>query len=442
MTTVMGSDVYRHGFPPRTNPRLTGMVALDSALAGSTRGGNDQGRRRPVRDRAALALDVVVTLSILAAATRIIELAMMESQLARTIGYAIVLLVAMILWLAWRREMQPPHERPQRLDAIAIAFTLVVTSLFAIGDQPHPMFLFVVALILLLRSYGLRAGVLVVVSMVVLQAVVFVVSGRGWQWIAQQAVGSSLLFGFGLIVAWLFAEIDQQSRANAALAVQVRIRAESAIELASLQERQRVARDLHDGIGHQVTVMMMSLQFAERMRDKDPDRAWAEVAEARSQAAKTLADIRLLARALHPSGVSDGGVADLAALASSFEGTGLAVRVSDDTAGADLDGELARFRQRFVQEALTNVIRHSSASRVEVSQRIHGSELALAVVDNGGRTAAVTPGFGLRSLAERAGALGGRTDVRASDTGLELAATIPLTGVALTTGALTTGAMP
>ena len=400
----------------------------------------DHGGTPPARDRAALALDIVVALSILAAATRIVELAWIESQFVRTIGYAVVLGTAVVLWLTWRRETRRVPGRSERLGPYAIVFTVVVTSLFFIGDQPHPLFLFVVSLIMLLRSYGLRAGVLVVATMVGLQAVIFALLGRGWQVIAEQAVGSSLLFGFGLIVAWLFAEIDQQSRANAALAIQARNRAEAEVELASLRERQRVARDLHDGIGHQVTVMMMSLQFAERMRDKDPDRAWAEVAEARGQAAKTLADIRLLARALHPTGVAEGGIADLAALAASFQGTGLAVHITDDTAGAEFDDELARFRQRFVQEALTNVIRHSSASRVQVIQRIHGAELTLAVIDNGGQPPEVTPGFGLRSLAERAGELGGRTDVRSSSAGLEVVATIPLPAAPRSPGATLAGA--
>ena len=403
------------------------MLRLDRAARPAPRAAGGEDPERPAQNRAALALDVVVTLSVLAAATRIVELAMMQGQLVRTLGYAVVLAAAVILWLCWRRDARRVPPRRARLGPYATGFTIVVTSLFFIGDQPHPLFLFVVALILLLQSYGLRAGVLVVSTLVVVQAVIFAASGRGWQLITEQAVASSLLFGFGLIVAWLFAEIDQQSRANAALALQAQDRAEAEIELASLRERQRVARDLHDGIGHQVTVLMMSLQFAERTRDRDPDRAWAEVAAARDQAGKALADIRLLARALHPTGLSGSGIADLSALANSFRGTGLAVRVTDETSGAELHADLARFRQRFVQEALTNVIRHTSASQVEVTQRIDGDELALAVIDNGGRLPGVTPGFGLRSLAERAGQLGGRTTVRPSDAGLEVAAVIPLT---------------
>lgn len=301
-----------------------------------------------------------------------------------------------------------------------------MTSLFFSGDQALPLFLFVVALILLQRSYGLRAGIIAVAALLVGQAVIFFVLRRGWAVIAEQAVGSALVFGFGLVVAWLFAEIDRESRTNAALVIEVQRRAGADAELVSLRERQRVARDLHDGIGHQVTVMMMSLQFAERMRERDPDRAWAEVALARGQAAETLGDIRLLARALHPTGLSGDGVADLSALAASFRGTGLAVTVDDDAAGRVLADDVALFRRRFVQEALTNVVRHSGATRVTVTQSVRDDTMRLSVADDGGAAVAVEPGFGLRSLAERAAELGGQTEVRPGAGGVEVTASVPL----------------
>ena len=289
------------------------------------------------------------------------------------------------------------------------------------------MFLFVVALILLLRSYGLRAGVIAVALCLGAQSALFLVGGRGGAETFEQVIGSSLMFGFGLVVAWLFAEIDRESRRNAALVLEIRRRADSEAELVSLRERQRVARDLHDGIGHQVTVIMMSLQFAERMHERDPDRAWAEVANARGQATEALGDIRLLARALHPTGLSGGGVADLSALAASFEGTGLAVTVNDDADGVVVADDVAVFRRRFVQEALTNVVRHSDAKRVTVTQTVREDAMQLSVLDDGGVTPEVEPGFGLRSLAERAAELGGRTAVRCGPDGVEVIASVPLT---------------
>lgn len=384
-------------------------------------------QRRPRRDRAARALDVVVVLSVLVAAVRLVELAVVPDLRGRAVLYGVGLAVGVLLWVRWRAEARRPDPRPARLGAYATGFTAVVASLFFIGDQPLPVFLFVVALILLLRSYGLRAGVVAVALLLGVQAVMFLVLGRrGWVATLEEVVASALLFGFGLVVAWLFAEIDRESRMNASLAREVQRRAGADAELVSLRERQRVAQDLHDGIGHQVTVIMMSLQFAERMRERDADRAWAEVAHARGQAVETLADIRLLARALHPTGLSGGGTADLAALAASFRGTGLAVTVTDDTDGAVLAEDVALFRRRFVQETLTNVVRHSAATRVSVSQTVCGSSMQLSVRDDGGANPAVQPGFGLRSLAERAAQLGGRTEVRSGAGGVEVTASLPL----------------
>lgn len=357
---------------------------------------------------------------------RVPELAALPGQVVRFVTYSLALFIAVVVWIRWRAEARRPDPRPGRLGPYAIGFTGVVASLFFSGDQPLPVFLFVVALILLQRSYGLRAGVVAVALLLGLQAVIFAALDRGWSVIIEQVVASGLLFGFGLVVAWLFAEIDRESRKNAALVLEVQRRAGADAELVSLRERQRVARDLHDGIGQQVTVMMMSLQFAERMRERDPDRAWAEVANARAQAAETLGDIRLLARALHPTGLSGDGVADLSALAASFRATGLAVTVTDDTDGVVVAEDIALFRRRFAQETLTNVIRHSATTRVTVTQTVRDDTMQLSVLDDGGIAPSVEPGFGLRSLAERAAELGGRTAVRPGADGVEVTATVPL----------------
>ena len=416
MTVVMLGRAGRGCPAGAAVPRVGGMASgrVDRAVA------------RPRRDRAARVFDVVVVLSTLVAALRLAELALTPGLLARTIAYAVALLTAVVLWVRWRREARRPDHRPGRLGAYAIGFTGLVASLFFIGDQPLPLFLFVVALTLLLRSYALWAGVLAVAVLLGLQTVLFLSTGRDWRITAEEVLASALLFGFGLIVAWLFAEIDRESRANAALAAEVQRRAGSDAELVTLRERTRVARDLHDGIGHQVTVMLMSLQFAERMRERDADRAWGEVAQAREQAAQTLADIRLLARALHPPGLTGDGAADLSALAASFRGTGLAVTVADDADGVSVAEEVALFRRRFVQEALTNVVRHAAATRVTVTQTVHENTMRLSVLDDGGAGPAVEPGFGLRSLAERAAELGGRTEVWSGAGGVEVSASVPL----------------
>lgn len=378
------------------------------------------------RDRAALALDVVVVVSVLVAALRLVELVWSPALEGRAVGYGVGLAASVVLWLVWRRESRRDRPRESFLGRCAIAFTVITGSLFFVGDQPLPLLLFVVGLIMLLRTYRVRAGLLALAGLLVTQAVLFAVDGRPWQQTLLELLASALLFGFGLLIAWLFAEIDRQRRDNADLAAELRRRAATDAELALLQERQRSARDLHDGIGHQVTVIMMSLQFAERMRQREHDRAWAEVVRAREQASAALADIRRLARALHPQGVGTAGPADLAALAASFQGTGLDVAVDDRATSLVLADDLALFRRRFVQEALTNVVRHSRASRVVITQLVVDVALHLTVRDDGGQVGPVRPGFGLTSLAERAAELGGHLTVRVGDAGLEVSAAVPL----------------
>lgn len=383
------------------------------------------------RDRAALALDVVVVFAVVLATLRLVELFFYLGELAtwavvlRISCYGAALLASILLWLWWRVASRRP-EPDRRLGPAAIAFTALTGSLFVSGDQGLALPLFVVGLIMLLRTYRLRTGMIAVAVFVGVQAVIFVALARDWLTILEQAVSSAFLFGFGLLIAWLFAEVDRQRRDNAALATEVQRRSETDAELASMRERQRTARDLHDGIGHEVTVIMMSLQFAERMAERDPERAWEEVSRAREQAASALQDIRTLARALHPPGLSDGGAADLAALAGSFRGTGLTVAVQDEAAGEVLGDDLAVFRRRFVQEALTNVVRHSSARRVVLRQQVRDGSLVITVTDDGGPVNRIEPGFGLRSLAERADQLGGVTVVRSGAAGLEVEAVLPL----------------
>ena len=403
-----------------------------SADAPPTHAGDSTGERPAAepsgRDRAALALDVVVTVAAAVAALRLVELLLTPGLQLRAVLYGLGWAASVALWLIWRRESRRPLVSESTLGRYAVAFTVITGSLFFVGDQPLPLLLFVVGLIMLLRSFRVRAGLFALAGLLVTQAVLFVAGGRSWDETALELVGSALLFGFGLLIAWLFAEVDRQRRDNATLAVELQRRAGSEAELTLLQERQRSARDLHDGIGHQVTVIMMSLQYAERMRDREPERAWTEVVRARQQAAAALGDIRRLARALHPRGVGAAGAVDLAALAASFEGTGLQVEVTDHAEGLALPDDLAVFRRRFVQETLTNVVRHACATRVTITQQVTGGLLRLTVRDDGGATGEVRPGFGLQSLDERAVELGGRTVVRNGDDGVEVIATVPVPG--------------
>src|SRR5690606_19079074 len=151
-------------------------------------------------------------------------------------------------------------------------------------------------------------------------------------------------------------------------------------------------------IGHQLTVVKMGLENAERFRERRPSQAWAEVRQAKEMTARALADARLWARALRPLDL-DGhlGAAALDRLARSFDGTGVQVgfQVTGPERRLDPDTELTLYR--VLQEALTNALRHARARHVRARLSFGDERVVLTITDDGEGADDIT-GFGLSSL--------------------------------------------
>ncbi|NUW40939.1 sensor histidine kinase [Nonomuraea rhodomycinica] len=201
--------------------------------------------------------------------------------------------------------------------------------------------------------------------------------------------------------------------------------AERVRELTVAQERGRMAAEMHDSIGHHLTVIKMGLENAERFRDRRPEAAWDEVRQAKELTAAALADARRWVRALRPLAL-DGhlGSAALERLADSFSGTGVAV--SFDVTGTERllgpDTELVLYR--VLQEGLTNALRHAGARFVRGSLAFEKGKVVLVVADDG-KGHGQGRGFGLSSLAERVEALGGTLSSGNAARGFELRAELP-----------------
>ncbi|WP_305783296.1 sensor histidine kinase [Symbioplanes lichenis] len=182
---------------------------------------------------------------------------------------------------------------------------------------------------------------------------------------------------------------------------QLRLRAAQG-ELAVMavqQERARIAADLHDILGHSLTVVTVKAELAQRLLDVDVERARAELRDLEVLARDALADVR--ATALGVRGISLPG--EIAAAREALA----AANVEAVLPGA-ADEVPSRVRELFawtIREAVTNVVRHSGASRCEV-RLTPGS---VEVIDDGcGVAAGDGDGQGLRGLRERAAALGGQ----------------------------------
>ncbi len=187
-------------------------------------------------------------------------------------------------------------------------------------------------------------------------------------------------------------------------------------QLAEQVERQHISRELHDSVGHGLSVISLHAAVArEEITDDHP--AAAPLDQIRSQASSTLNQLCTMLRLLRERD-TDGersvlSLDDIGVLTADVEAAGIAVDVDISTRSADLTPAVDAASYRIVQESLTNVLRHSHATRVRVSAHIQDATLVVTVADNGGggdtgdRSGGGSLGHGVTGMAERVRVLGG-----------------------------------
>lgn len=238
---------------------------------------------------------------------------------------------------------------------------------------------------------------------------------------------------FSLLLGFWVARIIDQSRERAALITELgAARAElAAAEHArgALAERERMAREIHDTLAQGFTSIVMLAQGAAARLPKDPSGAAQRLETIEEVARDNLAEARALVAALSPVDLDGRTFADaVRRLAERFgRETGLDVEVEAPDAVTHLtrDGEVVLVRA--VQEALTNVRRHSGARRVVVRLVPEEGGVRLEVSDDGkGFSPGAAEGFGLAGMRGRVGEVGGEVDVTTSDGGTRLVVRVPL----------------
>jgi signal transduction histidine kinase len=177
------------------------------------------------------------------------------------------------------------------------------------------------------------------------------------------------------------------------------------------EDRRRIRRDLHDGLGPVLGGVAMRLDAAGNAVETDPDTARSLVRQARTEITDALDDVRRLVHGLRPPALDDLGL--LAAIEQQADRARSALQVeveAEDLGTPTAAVEVAAFR--IVSEALTNVVKHAEARHCRVTLRRAGTGLEVLVVDDGrGIAADVAAGVGLLSLRERAEELGGQCTV-------------------------------
>ncbi|NRQ33396.1 sensor histidine kinase [Nonomuraea sp. NN258] len=172
------------------------------------------------------------------------------------------------------------------------------------------------------------------------------------------------------------------------------------------EERRRLRRDLHDGLGQSLGGLAMSINAARLSLRSAPDAAERLLAELGTSMADVTDDIKTLVYGLRPPALDDLGLAGaVRALAGESAVPEVGVSVEGDLAGLPAAVEVAAYR--IAQEALTNVRRHAGARTCQITLR-RGERLRIVVADDGaGLPADVRAGVGTRSMRERAAELGG-----------------------------------
>jgi len=216
---------------------------------------------------------------------------------------------------------------------------------------------------------------------------------------------------------------------------QLREYAAQAGQLATTEERNRIAREIHDSLGHYLTIINVQLETALALRERDPARADRATGEAKRLASEALADVRRSVAALRPSALEgqslraaiEGQVADFRA----HSGLPVTLTIEGDEARCSQAVGLALYRA--AQEGLTNVRKHADARSVGL--QLHFGPLAteLIITDDGRGLPAEAEdrtrdggGFGLTGLRERATVLGGTLELHAPQRGgTELRLTLP-----------------
>lgn len=276
-------------------------------------------------------------------------------------------------------------------------------------------------------------------------------------------VSNSVAMALMLLLCFLLAALVRSAELEAARSRALVARAEAGIraqlEQAVEAERSSSARILHDGLGQQLIVVLLSLDCASAMAaaGRWPD-GRAEIAHARAAAANALQDLRRWVRALSPPPVPAPETigetrSSLTTLARLFGGAGFTVRVHAPPPGADdvrIGPDVGRLLHMAAREGLANALRHAAEPEIDIRLSLTPDTGSVELVvddhgrcdrtrDRGGRGGGTAPtagdhrdddlfasGFGLRSLRERAGLLGGSCTAGTGDDGFTLAVRAPV----------------
>lgn len=234
-------------------------------------------------------------------------------------------------------------------------------------------------------------------------------------WLLQRDWFSALWpLAFSILIGAINIHFSQVGRSNARL----RLAQDEIEHLAKVAERERIARDLHDLLGHTLSLIVLKSELAAKLSERDPARAREEIRDVERISREALAEVRAAVAGYRSGGVESEAQHAQSALASA--GVDAEVRLPKKPLPASHEAVLALA----LREAVTNIVRHANASKCTIALDVTDDRCVLTVGDDG-RGGNAPFGSGLTGMRERVEVLGG-TMTRDGRRGTTLTVTLPL----------------
>jgi two-component system sensor histidine kinase DesK len=280
----------------------------------------------------------------------------------------------------------------KQLAHVAVIATLAF-ALVPFNKCAHT-YLIYAAIFLPFSGLPLRTTLLLIVAGLALYTGELVLLG-----VASQPI--AIIVGVTLIVSVAVCAANTAHREKRLRQAELKLSHDEIRRLAALAERERIGRDLHDLLGHTLSLITLKSELAARLFDRDPLAARREIVDVERVARDTLGQVRRAVAGIRAAGLA----AELASAHLLLESGGVLLEYeapSDARLPADVETILALT----VREGVTNIQRHARATHAQVTLAIAGSEARLVIEDNG-CGGVISPGNGLTGMRERLRALGG-----------------------------------
>jgi signal transduction histidine kinase len=363
-------------------------------------------------------------LAVLAAAA-VLVVAVEATGPARTavaVPLAVLFAVLSVIGFRWSQRHGPRAAAAYFAGQLVLGYVVFDAAAAGVGATLLLLVLVIQAVLTLPRRWALVVAALVPLVHI----------GMGWSEGLRQFAITAVVVAFAFVLTVLYLDVQQARTALADANARLREYAAQAEDLATSAERSRLAREIHDGLGHHLTVVQMQIRAARAVLPTDRERADGLLGKAEDQARAALADVRRSVGALREPWESV--IAALRTLTAESAGVTASLEVRGEPRRLRPDAERALYRA--AQEALTNVRKHAGIDCARVLLDYSGEDVVRLRIEDDGRGfdgresdghGRSGDGFGLTGVRERVGQLGGTVTV-ASAPGRGVTMTVELPG--------------